>query len=340
MIELWPALDAVLPPVERQGEGENASAVAPPAARRETSEIDPAAFQSAPNDAASTIDEGYRGITAHPRQQRTKRIRKAIMAVYACAEKQNTAIPNNREMYKPVSELLAREGKNARSTRVEEIARKVRNEEDVPGGKYQRLICGAGDRFAKRGSNRRAIWRSNTKKSQQILQMPEMGLPVISANIADISKTLQFCPRSLWIILDPKERGEVRRKLSVKAKLKSSTAAHCEPVANTGDRPEMQRPDLPASLNRDRVLDSEQASNFLGISLVHFRRLYRASASAANYDRPQEIRLAGRRADRLRRGEDREGRLTKTPRDQRPARGSKRKSGISTRGLNVLGPVQ
>ena len=63
--------------------------------------------------------------------------------------------------------------------------------------------------------------------------------------------------------------------MSVKAKLKSS-AAHYEPIANTGDQPEMHRPDLPASLNRDRVLDSEQASNFLGISLVHFRRLYRA----------------------------------------------------------------
>jgi predicted DNA-binding transcriptional regulator AlpA len=58
-----------------------------------------------------------------------------------------------------------------------------------------------------------------------------------------------------------------------KAQLKSSTAVI--PPAPTGDQPRAQ-PDLPASLNRDRVLDSEQASHFLGISLVHFRRLYRA----------------------------------------------------------------
>jgi predicted DNA-binding transcriptional regulator AlpA len=58
-----------------------------------------------------------------------------------------------------------------------------------------------------------------------------------------------------------------------KAQLKSSTAVI--PPAPTGDQPRAQ-PDLPASLNRDRVLDSEQASHFLEISLVHFRRLYRA----------------------------------------------------------------
>jgi predicted DNA-binding transcriptional regulator AlpA len=55
--------------------------------------------------------------------------------------------------------------------------------------------------------------------------------------------------------------------------LKSSTAVI--PPAPTGDQPRAQ-PELPASLNRDRVLDSGQAANFLGISLPHFRRLYRA----------------------------------------------------------------
>jgi predicted DNA-binding transcriptional regulator AlpA len=61
--------------------------------------------------------------------------------------------------------------------------------------------------------------------------------------------------------------------MSVKATMKSSVATGR--VTHTGDQPPVQ-PDLPPSLNRDRVLDSEQASNFLGMSLVHFRRLYRA----------------------------------------------------------------
>lgn len=58
-----------------------------------------------------------------------------------------------------------------------------------------------------------------------------------------------------------------------KAELKSITAII--PPAPTGDQARVQ-PELPASLNRDRVLDSGQAAKFLGISLVHFRRLYRA----------------------------------------------------------------
>jgi len=61
--------------------------------------------------------------------------------------------------------------------------------------------------------------------------------------------------------------------MSAKATMKSSVATGR--VTCTGDQPPVQ-PDLPPSLNRDRVLDSEQASNFLGMSLVHFRRLYRA----------------------------------------------------------------
>ena len=32
---------------------------------------------------------------------------------------------------------------------------------------------------------------------------------------------------------------------------------------------------IPAELQRDRLLDSEQAALFLGFSLAHFRRLYR-----------------------------------------------------------------
>src|SRR5271170_1552003 len=63
--------------------------------------------------------------------------------------------------------------------------------------------------------------------------------------------------------------------MSLQATLKSSTA-HYESGANSRDQQEVQWPDLPASLNRDRVLDSAQTANFLGISLPHFRRLYRA----------------------------------------------------------------
>jgi prophage regulatory protein len=61
--------------------------------------------------------------------------------------------------------------------------------------------------------------------------------------------------------------------MSLQATPKSS-AAHYERGAPTGDRARAQ-PDLPTSLNRDRVLDSAQAANFLGISLPHFRRMYR-----------------------------------------------------------------
>jgi prophage regulatory protein len=61
--------------------------------------------------------------------------------------------------------------------------------------------------------------------------------------------------------------------MNLQTTLKSSTAAI--PPGLTGDQPRAQV-DLPASLNRDRVLDSAQAANFLGISLPHFRRMYRA----------------------------------------------------------------
>jgi predicted DNA-binding transcriptional regulator AlpA len=60
--------------------------------------------------------------------------------------------------------------------------------------------------------------------------------------------------------------------MGLQTTLKSSAAAI--PVAPTDDQPRAQ-PELPASLNRDRVLDSAQTAIFLGISLAHFRRLYR-----------------------------------------------------------------
>jgi predicted DNA-binding transcriptional regulator AlpA len=63
--------------------------------------------------------------------------------------------------------------------------------------------------------------------------------------------------------------------MSLQATLKAS-AAYYERVAPTGDQEQVQ-PDLPASLNRDRVLDSAQTAKFLGISVPHFRRLYRAT---------------------------------------------------------------
>jgi hypothetical protein len=60
--------------------------------------------------------------------------------------------------------------------------------------------------------------------------------------------------------------------MSLQSTLKSSAATLVPPA---GEQSQGQ-PDLPASLNRDRVLDSAQAANFLGISVPHFRRLYRA----------------------------------------------------------------
>src|ERR1700722_2561474 len=63
--------------------------------------------------------------------------------------------------------------------------------------------------------------------------------------------------------------------MSPQTTLKSQVAAHATLLTETGDRSQV-RTDLPASLSRDRVLDSEQAAKFLGISLPHFRRLYRA----------------------------------------------------------------
>ena len=60
--------------------------------------------------------------------------------------------------------------------------------------------------------------------------------------------------------------------MGLQTTLKSSAAAI--PPAPMDDQPRAQ-PELPASLNRDRVLDSAQTANFLGVSLPHFRRLYR-----------------------------------------------------------------
>ena len=94
--------------------------------------------------------------------------------------------------------------------------------------------------------------------------------------------------------------------MSLQTTLKSSAAT--EQVAPTGDQEQLQ-PDLPASLNWDRLLDSGQTAKFLGISLPHLRRLYRAkrvpSPITIGY---QKIRMAGRRADRLCLGEDLESR--------------------------------
>ncbi|MFZ2106264.1 MAG: hypothetical protein WAV18_12965 [Roseiarcus sp.] len=60
--------------------------------------------------------------------------------------------------------------------------------------------------------------------------------------------------------------------MSLQTTLKSGAATL---VAPTGDQEQLQS-DLPASLNRDRVLDSAQTAKFFGISVPHFRRLYRA----------------------------------------------------------------
>ena len=61
--------------------------------------------------------------------------------------------------------------------------------------------------------------------------------------------------------------------MSLQATLKSSAATLAGPPRAIRRK---CQPDLPASLNRDRVLDSAQTAKFLGISVPHFRRLYRA----------------------------------------------------------------
>jgi predicted DNA-binding transcriptional regulator AlpA len=74
---------------------------------------------------------------------------------------------------------------------------------------------------------------------------------------------------SLWLV------REDRKTMSVQASPNSHGAAYFGQKDQTDEKREEQ-PDLPASLNRDRVLDSEQTAKFLGISVPHFRRLYRA----------------------------------------------------------------
>jgi prophage regulatory protein len=66
-----------------------------------------------------------------------------------------------------------------------------------------------------------------------------------------------------------------RNTMSVQASLNSHGAAYFGQKDQTDDKRDEQ-PDLPASLNRDRVLDSAQTAKFLGLSVPHFRRLYRA----------------------------------------------------------------
>ena len=104
--------------------------------------------------------------------------------------------------------------------------------------------------------------------------------------------------------------------MSLQATLKSS-AAHYELVANprTTSRKCSPMNCRPRS-DRDRVLDSAQTAKFLGISVPTLRRLYRAKrVPLPNHDRLPEIWLAGRRADRFRRGENPE-----TPPNKNPAR--------------------
>ena len=146
-------LDRVLPTLLQQIERESASALSTPITRRETSGNDLAALQSAPNDAASTIDASYEEsqdgalIPAN-----SKAIREAIMAVYACALEQGAAIPNNREMCKFVNIILERKFSIARPAMVEKLAREVRAKER--GGRYEQLFCGSGETAARKNLQR------------------------------------------------------------------------------------------------------------------------------------------------------------------------------------------
>jgi hypothetical protein len=133
LLFLTSELDAVLSTVEQQAERKSASAV------------------PTSNDAASTIDATYEG---SPEDElipvKSGAIRDAIMQVYACAEKQNTAIPNNRDMCKFVNRILERKRGIAKPTLVEKLASEVRAKHDVRGGRYQQLFRGPGDTAARK----------------------------------------------------------------------------------------------------------------------------------------------------------------------------------------------
>ena len=59
---------------------------------------------------------------------------------------------------------------------------------------------------------------------------------------------------------------------------------------------------IPSDLSRDRLLKTEQAAEFLGLSIPHFRRLYRAKKVPSPIKiGERQYRMAARGADRFRR---------------------------------------
>jgi hypothetical protein len=113
VLKLWPAQDSVEPSATVY-----------------------AAYEGSPEDALIPV--------------KSEAIREAIMAVYVCADEQNAAIPNNREMTKFVKIILERQRGRANSTLVEKLAVEARVKHNVKGGRYERLFCGPGDTAARK----------------------------------------------------------------------------------------------------------------------------------------------------------------------------------------------
>jgi hypothetical protein len=75
------------------------------------------------------------------------------MQDYDCAKKQNTAIPNSREMHRFVNRILARGNRKAKSTKIEDLAGKLEDTHNVSGSGYQPF-------FSRAPSNAASIpWR-------------------------------------------------------------------------------------------------------------------------------------------------------------------------------------
>jgi hypothetical protein len=81
------------------------------------------------------------------------KIHEAIMAVYAKADEQNVAIPNNRKMCKFVNAILGRKFGRANVTLIERLAGEVKVQQRRDG-RYKRLFLGSGETTARKNLQR------------------------------------------------------------------------------------------------------------------------------------------------------------------------------------------
>jgi hypothetical protein len=75
---------------------------------------------------------------------------------------------------------------------------------------------------------------------------------------------------------------------------------------------------LPSDLNRERLLDTAQTAEFLGMSIPHFR-LWGAEGADADQDRRTQVRLAPRRTYRFRDRKSGGRKLRRAPEMRSPA---------------------